>query len=120
MRGRLSQLDAVPGPPTPVAWARRPPARPTRGLANLTPRELEVLAMIAEGASNVAVAGELFLSIRTVECYVARIFDKLGLEVDVDEHRRVKAALTYQRWAASAAVAAPATPATDHLRSVAG
>lgn len=47
-------------------------------------------------------ARELFLSIRTVECYIARIFDKLGLEQHVDEHRRVQAVLIYHRATASA------------------
>ena len=64
--------------------------------------------MIADGVSNLAVARDLFLSVRTVECYVARIFDKLGLEQHADEHRRVKATLSYQRWAAHADVLQPA------------
>jgi DNA-binding NarL/FixJ family response regulator len=61
-------------------YARRPPAseRPA-ALAELTPRELEVLRLVARGLSNGAIAAELVLGEATVKTHVARIFQKLGL-----------------------------------------
>ncbi len=73
-------------------------APPAAGrILDLTPRELDVLACLARGRSNLGIAAELFLSVRTVECYVARIFAKLGLEQRTGEHRRVRAALLFLR-----------------------
>ena len=56
-----------------------PAARPPDGFAELTPRELEVLALIARGLSNGAIAGELVLSEATVKTHVKRLFRKLGI-----------------------------------------
>ncbi len=64
-------------------------------LADLTPRELEVLAAMAQGRSNQAIAEELFLSKRAVEKHINMIFMKLGLAHQNDVSRRVKAALIY-------------------------
>jgi DNA-binding NarL/FixJ family response regulator len=64
-------------------------------LAELTPRELEVLALIAEGRSNTAIAGELFLSKRAVEKHVGAILSKLSLPDTQDVSRRVVATLIY-------------------------
>jgi DNA-binding NarL/FixJ family response regulator len=64
-------------------------------LAVLTPREREVLALLAEGRSNRSVADRLALSIKTVEAQVATIFSKLGLEEHPDDNRRVLAVLAY-------------------------
>jgi DNA-binding NarL/FixJ family response regulator len=61
----------------------------------LTPRELEVLALMAEGWSNQAIGGRLFLSERTVETHIASIFGKLHLPASPDENRRVRAILAY-------------------------
>jgi DNA-binding NarL/FixJ family response regulator len=66
-------------------------------LDELTPREREVLAAMAEGKSNVGIAQELFVTEAAVEKHVGRIFGKLGLEATVTEHRRVIAVLTYMR-----------------------
>ena len=67
-------------------------------LADLTPREREVLALMAQGRSNAAIAGELSLSIGGVEKHTQRIFAKLGLSPDDDTaHRRVTAVLAYLR-----------------------
>lgn len=69
-----------------------------RHVSGLSPREREVLALVAQGASNAAIATELWLSVRTVECHIARVFDKLGLLPSEAEHRRVLAAVAYVRW----------------------
>lgn len=66
-------------------------------LDELTPRESEVLALMAEGRSNRAISEQLFLSAKAVEGNVRNIFTKLGLEQAPDDHRRVLAVLTYLR-----------------------
>ena len=73
--------------------------RPRRDdpLAALTEREREVLAQIAEGLSNKAIASRLFVTERTVEAHSKQIFLKLGLQADPDSHRRVLAVLAYLR-----------------------
>jgi DNA-binding NarL/FixJ family response regulator len=64
-------------------------------LAELTPREVEVLAHVARGRSNQAIADELVLTKRAVEKHINAIFLKLGLGQGADVSRRVKAALIY-------------------------
>jgi DNA-binding NarL/FixJ family response regulator len=66
-------------------------------LAELTEREQEVLALVAEGLSNRAIAGRLFVTQRTVESHVKQIFLKLNLAVNPESHRRVLAVLAYLR-----------------------
>jgi DNA-binding NarL/FixJ family response regulator len=66
-------------------------------LAELTAREREVLGLVAEGLSNKAIAGRLFVVERTVEAHVKQIFLKLALDVDPESHRRVRAVLAYLR-----------------------
>jgi DNA-binding NarL/FixJ family response regulator len=66
-------------------------------LAELTEREREVLGLVAEGLSNRAIAGQLFVTERTVEAHVKKIFGKLHLDVDPESHRRVLAVLAYLR-----------------------
>jgi DNA-binding NarL/FixJ family response regulator len=63
----------------------------------LTPREREVLAQLAEGRSNAAIAEALFIAERTVETHTTQIFQKLGLSASSDTHRRVLAVLAYLR-----------------------
>jgi DNA-binding NarL/FixJ family response regulator len=64
-------------------------------LAELTPRELEILSEIAQGKSNMAIAEHLVLTKRAVEKHINAIFLKLGLSQSEDFSRRVKAALIY-------------------------
>ena len=66
-------------------------------LDELTTRERAVLGLMARGLSNAAVAGELHLSVKTVEAHIGAIFAKLGLAPDDREHRRVRAVLTFLR-----------------------
>ena len=66
-------------------------------LAGLTEREREVLALVAEGMSNRAIASRLFVTERTVEAHVTQIFLKLRLPQTPDQHRRVLAVLAFLR-----------------------
>ncbi len=66
-------------------------------LDELTPRERQVLALIAEGRSNAGIAHELVVTVAAVERHVTSIFDKLGLHASPEAHRRVLAVLTYLR-----------------------
>ena len=69
--------------------------RPDDPLAELTPREREVVALMAQGRSNRAIAGELVITERAVEKHVTNIFNKLGLEPAGGSHRRVLAVLAF-------------------------
>jgi DNA-binding NarL/FixJ family response regulator len=64
-------------------------------LGELTPRESEVLGLMAEGRSNAGIANELVLSVGAVEKHIASIFGKLGLTQSDSDHRRVLAVLAY-------------------------
>ena len=63
----------------------------------LSPREREVLGLMAEGRSNAGICAKLFLSPKTVETHVSSIFNKLRLAQAPDDHRRVLAVLAYLR-----------------------
>lgn len=67
-------------------------------LADLTDREREVLALMAQGLTNAALSEELVLSPKTIEGHVRNVFTKLGLEQSEREHRRVLAVLQFLRW----------------------
>ena len=69
--------------------------RPDDPLAELTEREREILALMAEGRSNQGIGHKLFVSPKTVETHVHAIFRKLGLEATEDYNRRVLAVLAY-------------------------
>jgi DNA-binding NarL/FixJ family response regulator len=64
-------------------------------LLALTPREREVLELMAEGRSNQAIAERMFVTLRAVEKHVTSIFTKLDLPASSDDHRRVLAVLTF-------------------------
>jgi DNA-binding NarL/FixJ family response regulator/class 3 adenylate cyclase len=66
-------------------------------LDELTPREREVLELMAEGRSNQAIADRLFVTLRAVEKHVTSIFSKLDLPASTDDHRRVLAVLLFLR-----------------------
>jgi DNA-binding NarL/FixJ family response regulator len=66
-------------------------------LDELTPREHEVLALMAEGRTNAGIAKRLWLTEKTVETHIRTILMKLGLQPDADDHRRVLAVLAYLR-----------------------
>lgn len=64
-------------------------------VSRLTPRQQEVLALIAEGRSNAWIAARLVVSEKAVVQHTSRIYDALGLAVDADDHRRVLAVIRY-------------------------
>ncbi|MFI1443156.1 LuxR C-terminal-related transcriptional regulator [Streptomyces fructofermentans] len=66
-----------------------------RPMSRLTPRELEVLELMAQGRSNAAIAGQLVVTERAIAKHTSNIFAKLGLEVSDDDNRRVLAVLAY-------------------------
>ncbi|HEY2239595.1 MAG TPA: response regulator transcription factor [Streptosporangiaceae bacterium] len=90
---RVAEGGSVLDPDVVARLVGRP--RQAGPLDDLTRREREVLALIAEGRSNAGIAGELVVSVAAVERHVTGIFDKLGLRQAADAHRRVLAVLTY-------------------------
>jgi DNA-binding NarL/FixJ family response regulator len=92
---RIAERECVLDP-TIVARLIRRPRRPGP-VDDLTEREREVLALIAEGRSNQGIAEVLVLSPKTVEAHIGRIMAKLGLDDTPDYHRRVLAVLTFLR-----------------------
>lgn len=92
---RVSRGEPVVDPQVVSGLVDQP--RKADALTVLTRREQEVLALMAEGHSNSAIAERLFLGSKTVETHVARIFSKLGLEPAPDVHRRVLAVIAYLR-----------------------
>jgi DNA-binding NarL/FixJ family response regulator len=66
-------------------------------IAELSPRERDVLALMAQGRSNLAIAHQLHLADKSVEANVRRIFQRLGLQESAADHRRVLAVLSYLR-----------------------
>jgi DNA-binding NarL/FixJ family response regulator len=88
-RGTSAAVRRPPRYPAMTGWP--PGARGTR----LTSRQQEVLALMAQGCSNAAIARRLFVTERAVIQHVSHIYDQLGLPVSEDDHRRVLAVLHY-------------------------
>ncbi|WP_225753231.1 response regulator transcription factor [Actinotalea sp. Marseille-Q4924] len=90
---RLTEGESLVDPTIVRTLMRR--QRDPGPLAGLSEREVEVLALVAEGLSNKAIAERLFITERTVEAHLTRILPKLGLRAGPDVHRRVLAALAF-------------------------
>lgn len=78
-------------------------------VGGLTPRQLEVLALMAQGRSNAGIAAALVLTEKAIVQHTSNIYDALGLPVDADDHRRVLAVVRYLDAAAAGALRPPAT-----------
>src|SRR3954463_14253729 len=103
---RVAGGGSAPRPPAgaprlaPAAAALLPARRRREDpLEALTPREREVLGLMAEGRSNAAIAEQMVVTERAVEKHVTSIFTKLDLTPTVEDHRRVLAVLAYLRSA---------------------
>ncbi|MGI9098164.1 MAG: response regulator transcription factor [Solirubrobacteraceae bacterium] len=83
--------------PEVVTQLLRSDRRKDHSLVELSPRELETLALMAEGRSNVGIAEQLVVTDRAIEKHVSNIFAKLQLEPVPEDHRRVLAVLHYLR-----------------------
>jgi len=92
---RIADGECVLDPTIVARLVRKP--RDESPLGELTPRELEVLALIAEGHSNDGICKQLFLSPKTVETHVRHILLKLDIGETSEYHRRVLAVLAYLR-----------------------
>jgi DNA-binding NarL/FixJ family response regulator len=92
---RIAEGECVLDPTIVSRLVGRP--REPSALDELTERELEVLALMAEGHSNEGICKKLFLSPKTVETHVRHILLKLGIGAAADYHRRVLAVLAYLR-----------------------
>jgi len=92
---RIDDDECVLDPTIVARLIRR--SREDSPLDELSPRELEVLALMAEGHSNEGICNLLFLSPKTVQTHVGHILAKLGIGDTPDYHRRVLAVLTYLR-----------------------
>ena len=96
--GRIAAGEIVIEPVLAKRLVERPRGDRKEAVDTLSPRELDVLRLMAEGRSNNGIAAQLFVTPKAVEKHIANIFSKLGLQEDGSEHhRRVLAVLTYLR-----------------------
>jgi len=93
--GRVAHGETVVDPELVDLLLSRPLARGR--LAELTPRELEVLSLVAQGLTDRGIAERLWLTPKTVETHIRHVLTKLDLPVDTSLNRRVLAVLTYLR-----------------------
>jgi DNA-binding NarL/FixJ family response regulator len=92
---RITHGESVVDPEIVMRLLRR--HRRSHVIDRLTPRERDVLRLMAEGRSNAGIGRELYLSSKTVEAHAAGVFVKLGLEAESATNRRVLAVLTWLR-----------------------
>jgi DNA-binding NarL/FixJ family response regulator len=100
--GEVAAGGSVLDPRIVETLVQRRSQKPGSPLGRLTPAELDVLRLMAEGRSNQAIASVLYVSLGTVEKRIAAIFSKLGLQAEADLNRRVGAVLIYLRASAPA------------------
>ena len=77
-------------------------SRASGAVGSLTPRQLEVLGLMAEGRSNAGIASQLHLSEKAVVQHTSNIYDAFGLPIDADDHRRVLAVIRFLSAASEA------------------
>lgn len=82
-----------------LSMRKRKPGSP---LARLSPSELDVLKLMAEGRNNAKISEEMFVAVGTIEKRIAAVFNKLGLSEEPDLNRRVAAVLIYLKESATA------------------
>ena len=92
---RVSEGECVLDPTIVARLMQR--RRPTSPLSQLTGREREILALMAEGRSNQGICQTLWLSPKTVESHIRSAFAKLGIREAPEDNRRVLAVLTFLR-----------------------
>jgi DNA-binding NarL/FixJ family response regulator len=93
--GRVTNGECVVDPAIVSELLER--SRSADPLDELTPREREILVLIAEGRSNQGICQALWLSPKTVETHIRSLFGKLGIPIATEDNRRVLAVLTYLR-----------------------
>jgi DNA-binding CsgD family transcriptional regulator len=96
-RIRTLRIQELMAADSPVAKAGTAAHSRRARLETLTPREREVLALIAEGRTNAAIAGRLYISEKAVDKHINNVFRKLGLTASAEDNRRVLATLAYLR-----------------------
>lgn len=108
---RPGPVDAAE-PAAPAGRAAAPPHTPAGGLPTLTPREREVLGLLADGLSNAGIAARLVLSERTVDAHLRSVFVKLDLPAGPEHNRRVQAVNAFRSGSAEPPADSRRTPAS--------
>jgi DNA-binding NarL/FixJ family response regulator len=112
---RVVEGECVIDPTIVTTLIRRP--RDPGPLAEFSQRERDVLSLMAEGRSNAAIADRLFVSPKTLETHITRVFQKLNLSESPDDHRRVLAVLAFLQQAASTDASVQGWPGPDPTQS---